>query len=399
MGIFSRGSKNGGLIALFDIGSASVGGSLIEISGDYGEESKPVLIWSHREYIPFQKKLSSKKLTYSIKEAFRSVSQKMVISAKGRPAKIFCTLSSLWNTAQTREVSLSSMKSILVTKKILNQLTNKEARIVQKEQEEKYGKNSVIVIEKNNMEVKLNGYVTNMPYNKKADKISLSLYTSVGQVNFIENIVQSVKDIFHTDNIEFHTLSFVSFSAIRDMFPQKEDFLICDVSAEVTDISIIQDNILSETVSIPFGRNFLLREVMEYLSMNEEEAISRIRLFFDDKLNKKFYIQMKTVLDKVEDKWKNKINELFSSLSKHAPFPSDIFLTAGDSVGEWFNKVLINQTFGGKEYNSEKFTLSVFPLNVLFLRQFTSFEGVVVRDPFLMLEAIFIDKLLNLKKV
>jgi len=394
MSIFSRDLVKKAPIVIFDIGSTSVGGALVDI-GD-GHKSIPTLIWAERRYVPLGEHLNSDRLVSSIKKVTKEIAEHMAKHTTKHPLRVYCVLSSPWYVSQTREAKFDSLKPVLVTKKLVDQIVKKEAGLVMEAEERKYGYSGVEIIEKNNMEIKLNGYATNAPYGKNAEELSVFLYTSVGQVDFNDAITQIMGNIFHAEDVEFHTLSFLSFGVIRDMFPQKEDFMLCDVSGEVTDISIIQDNILLETVSVPLGKNFLIRGVMKALSVEKEEALSLIRLFAEDRLNETTFSRLKKILDKIEDEWMGSVNNALSGLSRYAPFPNDLFLTAGPEAVSWFARVLSKKS-ENQNMAEKGLSFSVISVNATLLRQLVDFKGVVARDPFLMLEAVFVDKLLNLQ--
>jgi len=63
-----------------------------------------------------------------------------------------------------------------------------------------------------------------------------------------------------------------SFTVVRDMHIQKENFLLLDIGGEVTNISMVKKNILRESISFPLGCNFLPRGVASNLKCSLNEA-------------------------------------------------------------------------------------------------------------------------------
>ena len=177
MGFFSTGKKNE-IVVIFDIGSGSVGGALVELGG----VEKPRILFSTREDIVFQNNFKFERFFASMCKSFDVVSDS--IAAKGKKVeRVVCVLSAPWYVSQTRTIVSEKQKPFLVTQKKVNNLIEEEVIKMKEDFNSRYS--DVVdglaeVLEMRSTHIKLNGYETNMPFDKYAKKIETSLYVSIG---------------------------------------------------------------------------------------------------------------------------------------------------------------------------------------------------------------------------
>src|SRR3989344_6115618 len=99
---FFKNSDKSTVIAVFDIGSASVGGALISFHA--GE--KPKIIWSARESMVFQNDLNFVRFLSSRLEPLEKVLIKMQHSEMPHPRRFLCIFSSPLYASQTRVIKM-----------------------------------------------------------------------------------------------------------------------------------------------------------------------------------------------------------------------------------------------------------------------------------------------------
>ena len=138
-------------------------------------------------------------------------------------------------------------------------------------------------MEKNIIQTLLNGYNVNKPYGKETNRIDITLFMSMISDEIRRKVRDIIEKIFNTDNILYNSFALASFSVTRDVFSAEKDFLLMDISGEVSDIMLIRDDVIVKTSTFPLGSNFLIRKTAEALNIIPEEAHSLIRLFFEQK--------------------------------------------------------------------------------------------------------------------
>lgn len=380
-------SKKEKIIAILDIGSASVGGALVSLS----ENSSPEVLVSFREDMIFQQDLNLERFTSSMLVALGRVLVKLEKSGEGKPRTFFCVLSSPWYKSETKIIDLKKDKSFVVTRKILDDLIDKE--VVSFRNEIKgYGKikGDIKIIDIQNIQVKLNGYETNNPQGKYAEDIKIALFIGLGSKKILEMIEDKISRNFNLSEIKFSTFSLSVFSVLRDIFTDMKDFLFLDMTGEMTDIALIKDGILLETSSFSMGRNFILRRIASNTNSSLQEAESLLNMLSTDKIDKITRTRMESILNEARKEWLVLFTQSITSLSKKVPVPNTIFFIADLEIKSWLAESL-------KRKELEKFTMTNEIFNLKFLdkkifEKLCLFKKKVNKDPFIILETIFVDR-------
>lgn len=390
MGIFSTNKQKEKLILVFDIGSSSIGGALF-----YLESSRiPKIIYSVREPIILENDISVERFLALTLKSLEIVASKICLSGMGSPDQIFCVLSSPWYVSQTRVIKLEKNAPFIFTAKLAESLAQKEIAAFEEEYLDKYSKagSPVRSIEFKNIKTLLNGYETTEPLNQKAKELEMTIMISISGKDILEKIEDMIARHFHSREIKYCSFALAAFAVIRDLYTDKENFLLIDVGGEVTDISMIKKNVLHSSISFPLGRNFIIRGIAESTHSSLAEAKSSLSLYKDghaaDATNK----QLGEVVDKLKIEWRQKFQESLVNISNDISIPSSIFLAVDSDLAEFFS-----DTIKSEQFNQYTLTESKFEINVLDAKAFhglAHFEDNVVRDPFIVIDAVYINRFL-----
>ena len=119
---------------------------------------------------------------------------------------------------------------------------------------------------------------------------------------------------------------------MRNLFPDKDDFLIVDIAGEVTDIQIIYDNILFSSASFPLGKHFIERARSKVFNA----PISSKSDIYDLNTSKKVNI----VNEEIRKKWVKEFNDTLSKMSKTATLPNTMYIAVDSDVLLFFAEEL-----------------------------------------------------------
>jgi hypothetical protein len=387
MGIFS--SKKSKIAITFDIGSSSVGVAAVLLS----PKSKPKLVFSAREQMVFQENLKFDRFLSSmlgtLEKAARGLEHATLPPHSGKSFSVF--LASPWYASQTRVSKKIFSESTVITDKLLLEVQKKEVDDFSEFEMKKLGKGAV-VIEAQNMQVKLNGYETLSPEEKTASLLETAMYISISPHNIIHSVKEKISGIFHNRSVSFYTFSFSSFAVIRDIFFHQKDFFFLDISGEVTDISIVRDNILQETTTFPQGKNFLLRKIANALGASHTEALSYFTLATKGLLAEAEQEKAKKILSAIGKEWLGGLRTSLYNFSASGGFlPRDMFFTADEDVFAWFLGNIQDQEL--PEITLAEKAFAIHHVNAAFLSSFCDSGKSIQRDPFLMMEAVFLARL------
>jgi len=389
MSLFKKSNQKE-VYAIFDIGSASVAGALIEVGG---VEGKPKILHSVRKPMVFQEKLSFKRFVASMLKSLSEVSVELETKIPKTPDKVMCFLSSPWYASQTRFIEVKRETPFIVSEKLLEELMEKEIESFKKDELIKYPelkKSNPKIIESHNIRVRLNGYETSNPIGKKANEAKIAFYVSVSTERVINNISENIKRVFNVEDVEFNSFMVPFFSTMRDLFHDKHRFLLLDISGEITDIALVKNNVLFESVSFPLGTNFLIRRLVSGLKTTPLEATTALNLYIKGESTKAVSKKIKIILDSAKKEWLKVFQENLHHISKHSSLSSTIFLVANKNVAPWFIDTILKEEF-------HQYTLSERSFEVEFLssekfKDLSNFAHNKDKDPFLILEAIFANK-------
>jgi cell division ATPase FtsA len=378
---------------VFDIGSASIGAALVAFDKD---TDKINVLYDTRVFIAFQNRFfKDRHLTVAtmsaLKKAVKNIQDKGVSKLSNDKTKnikdVFCILGSPWYEAEIRNVKSTDEKPFAVSPKFIAKILDEES----KKFEESKGK----LVERNIIQISLNGYSTDNPYDKEASAIDTTLFFSTASSDFQDKIRDILETEFTASDISFNTFALASFSAVRDIFKTEENFLLLDISGETTDIMLVRDETIKKLTSFKLGKNFLIRKVASSLNTVHEEAHSLIRLFIDGKSKDRESAKMESILNEAREEWLFYLRKTLADFSEGFSLPKTVLLTVDTDLSKWFINTIKNDEFSSHTLAEEPFT--VVELSSRILHEYCTMPKDSLKgcDPFLALGALFVHKIAN----
>lgn len=391
MGIFSflKAKDKEKLVLVFDVGSSSVGGALFLMQ----ESGVPKILMTIREPIALQKTLDIDKFVFSTIKSLEIVTNQIYKSGLGAPKNCFCVLSSPWHFSQTRVIRFEKNVPFIFTPKLADDLIKKEMAIFQEEHFKKYGESPIRSIELKNIKIMLNGYETSKPLDQKAKQLEMTIFVSITGENFLKKIEDTIKENFNFKEIKFFSFAMASFTVVRDMYINQENFLLIEIGGEMTNIFMIKKNVLHESTSFPLGSNFIIREVASTIESSPEEAKSFISLFQDGHASISVAQKLVSIMDKLKMEWLQKFQNSLANLSNDISIPFTIYMTVEKEMADFFRQAIENEQFNQYTLTESKFKVFLFSPDIFHGK--AVFNDNVVHDPSLIIDSIYINRFLN----
>lgn len=388
MSIFSKTKEKEDLIFIFDIRSSGIGGAAFLMS----KNKAPKIIFSIKEQIPIENVLDFKKFLSATTKVLDSVANKLSIKRLGSPKKIFCVLSSPWYFSQTRTILYKKESPFYLNNKLADSLIQKEVLLFEEEYFKKYKNldNKLKLLEFKNMRILLNGYPTSEPLGKKTKDLEMTIYLSVAEEKVLNKFKQAVERHFNSKNLKFISFGKASFGVSRDVFVHEDSFLLVDVGGEITDILMIKKDVLRSSISFPFGKNSLIRSIKEKLNCSVDEAKSYFYLYKDQHLSGILNEKLNIIISELKNEWMKKFQESLASITNDISIPSIVFVTADEDLADFFIEIIKKEQFNQYSLTDSKFR--VIFLGNQALHGIVLFGDNVLRDPFLILETIYINR-------
>lgn len=385
MGLFSSSHTKERLVAIFDIGSGSVGGAIAKIPAD--EKGIPSIIKSARTEITFQDELDFSLFLSDMLEALNKTAEDLYHGKVGAPEEIYCVLSSPWYLSETRTIKMSREHSFLFTKKLGEELFEKELSSLTEMYNRKYGgvESAPSVIEHHIMGVSLNGYTVADPLGKRTRQVEMNMVISLAPKICLEKITSTLTKTFHSTPVSFSSFAVASYLAVRDRYVTTDSYLLLDVSGEITDVGIVSHGVLKATLSFPFGKKTFFKYICSKLEIELRDAEELFNLYNSGIISDKFKDKVGPLFKSIETSWSEAFKECISTLPHILTLPGTVFLTADDDIREWFAGVVRTQEYMQSMVGEHTCTVVTIE-GPEFLHMCAVKDGVC--DPFLMIEAI-----------
>lgn len=391
MGIFSKSGQESELVALFDLSSSSVGGALVFLH----HGGSPQIVFSVRESIAPKSKFNFDEFLQTTLKALDSVAAKLSRSGKGAPKRLFCVLASPWYGSETRIIRFSQKEPFVFTNKFADGLIEKEVEAFKKDNADKYPDfhSRMLPVELKNMKTILNGYSAANPVGQRAQELEMTLFIAMSSEEFLTKVQEVTVRHFHREEIKFSSFAFSSFAVARDLFLSTDNFLLVDVSGELTDISMVKNDALLTSYSFPIGFNFMIREIASYARIPLEEASSLFSLWKASHMSPEVEKKLTPIMEKLKSDWLAGFQNALANLSHDISIPHTIFLTVESEYSGFFDTLIKMEQFSQYTLSESKF--SVVLLSTQELHGKVALGQDVARDSFLMLESIYINHFLR----
>ena len=368
------------IVAVFDIGNGVVSGALVEMI----PRQKPVILTVFKEEINVTSKSAFGEFFGETTKAIEKIGASLLNTKIGAPVKTYCFLSTPWYAGQTRVVKMSKTVPFVFTKKIWHDLSKKEvARFI----EETVSRDAdVVVIENKNMSVVLDGVESVDPLEKKVKDVEISIFLSVSSNNIINSFKHSIERSFSAVPIVFNSFIFPSFITVRDVFyGEATNALFIDVGSLVTEIGCITNNILSSVISFPKGTRGISTSIKETFNISTREAKSLLHLYLHDRLEMSKHKKIHSIISREVKEWYTEYEKATKTFLKNKTVPTKAFIT-------------IDEEFASNFSFKEKLLEGEYPVLVQMIDGATFFpyvkpEHVEYRNPFIMLESFFINRI------
>lgn len=390
---FLFSSKKEKLVAIFDIGSGSVGGALVRVPTD--SKTLPTILKTVRTDIVEREELDFNLFLDDMILALGFSSRALYQSKIGAPDEIVCVLASPWYISETRLIKMAKEHSFLFTKRIVDELLEKEISSLDSLYKNKYGEtdSSPEVIEHPIVGVSLNGYHVDDPLGKKTRSIEMSMVISLSPRICIDKIKETISKSYHHTPISFSSFMVSSYVSVRDRYMNQDSYLLLDIGGEVTDVGIVSKGIMKDSLSFPYGRKTLFRDICKKLRVELRDAYELFSLYNKGTLSEKESKRFLPVIEFIEKEWNNSFRNCINSLPRTITLPNVIFLTIDSDVKNWFVKVINNEEYIQSMVPNKKFSLITID-GPEFLNMCNVKEGTC--DPFLMIESISVTRKIEL---
>jgi hypothetical protein len=368
---------------VINIGSATVSAALVDTGA-----SPATILASESADITILPDLATPAFETETKRVIGVVLDRIAKLALPLPDAIAVYLASPWYASQVRMAKTSRPAPFVVSRSVVEDIISRELKAFEEEERTaRYaGGEALVPLETKTVQVRLNGYVSADPIGKTARELELALFVSVAPERVVTEITEIIERRYSHQKPVFSSFLAASFLLLRDAFPHQGDFLLVDVGGELTDVSIIRDGALLQSVSFPKGRNLIVRALANGLGRSFAESVSICSLYVEGKVEESVRDSCEKILTQVKDDWLADFQKALFSISNELSIPDTVLLTSHDDVAAWFVETIRREEF--HQYTLTEKEFKVILLDATFFKDKLSFAPGVTRDPFIMIDAL-----------
>lgn len=393
MGFFTMNKNKERLIALFGIGSGSVGGALIHLTKDDKGEWVPHIIAQERTLYLFQDELNFESFFSNMQSALRSTIEKIYNQKKGAPDSIFCTMTSPWYLSETRKINFKKSTQFTITPKVMKDIIDVELSSILRSYEEKYKDMNAMpyIMESRVLHTTLNGYDVVNPLQMKAKSININLFLSIAPDTSINSIKTEISQFFHDTPVYFGSFILLMLIIARERLADQSSYFLIDINAELTDVGVVTNGILVATISFPVGKNYIIRSIVKNFNKSEQDARTMFSMLANGTISNEEKIKSDPIMESIKSDWSQSFRDSLSLLPQTISLSSNIFLVADSDASIWFSDLLNDKAYTQKVLNQKYFNVNVVEGQKL-LDVCRVSDGPC--DQFLMIEAIALARML-----
>jgi hypothetical protein len=323
MSIFGSRADEDRYYTLFDISSGSVGVAIV-----LSKNTSIELVWNKRvefgyqggdDYNRYVRTMYATLLEVGMRltsEGFKSVKETHP-NFSVRRMEVVCVLGQPWFIGSVDTEVLSKEKPFQITESILQTLQESGIANVLRKQETLYWQEvmgSAVPLEVFKNSTLLEGYPVTQYEHRMVKELSIQFYIAMVSKSVLEHVEEVIKRILPNHEIFFSTSThfFSSIHTTSSVHKNSRSVFI-EISGEITSVSIRKNDSVMGVVTIPHGKNRILKVVAPN-AVSAQEARSSLSMFFK-KNTKIIYSELPTELQDALTAWHTEVTENIKMLS------------------------------------------------------------------------------------
>lgn len=368
---------------IVDLRSDSIGFSFVDMSS---ERSKVSFLGRKRFPHSIEDSNQGKRMLTHVVSELGPLMTKIAGQAPKRPKKVVCVLSAPWFKASTRAVVYESNETFTFTERFSEDLINDEVKTFC--DETGLGDHCTI-LENDKMACRLNGYETSSPYGKEAERARITVYMSLADKSLTQAIDSAISSAFHISDISYYTFPHVmSILMPRVLGPDVTDFVVADVSALLTEIIVIKDNLLVYQGSFPVGMRSMHQELAGILGTDMHDAVSLYKAYGEGRVGTHIKDKIKAASLKVGRTWKEDLIGVVKDASSRFLLPEKFVLLGDSDAIELFAEQLNDLPVESITAKNDPFAVTTLDHAALINDQYIQTTGEV--DQCLLMDSLFV---------
>lgn len=305
---------------LFDIGSQSVAAGRLGISKDGS-----VCIEDHIR-IPASRRpaMRSRAIEAEYLGALRRAGES--VRVKGQPlasGHIACFLSSRWHLPHTRRYTETFSEPRRITYDLLHGGIEEDIKVLERDVPPEI--DEYVIIDRQLLEVRVNGYADTRPIGLVGNELSLDYFVSLANARFVEDIERTIRDVLGRRPDALHGSLYTLY---RMLVAEQDspDFSVIRLSSGATDAFTVRGGKLAAVGSMLFGIEELLKDVSAGTGLDAPHVQSLLSVVGSAAGGLALAERLRRPLEAAGAVWAERVYELFLRLSETFMLPPRLYV-------------------------------------------------------------------------
>jgi hypothetical protein len=322
-----------------DVDSASIGAVLFSRAIDSKgvktiKEEKTIRLPIHSG-----QRVSFEEFTEKTKRVLTTIFEELIHHTHGNLDEVYINISAPWSSSQKRLVKAEFEKEILITKDQINNIIAEEIRSPLKKNVEFSAFDGVELYERKTLDIYANGYPTLKPLGQKAKTLEIRSLGSVMSTSTKKMFSSIAEKHFHREPVLMSNVH-AQYKTVRELLPHLNSVNVLDVSGEMTELLVIEDDHLRHIASFPHGTYDMVRAYAEKSSIDETHAWQDLHIYLKgDMSTKKKQLVEKTARFAFRD-WLRLLYTELDRCSARGLLPGTFLVMTDDRMRSWIQESL-----------------------------------------------------------
>jgi hypothetical protein len=305
----------------------------------YPSPNKPALLTAQsRVDIALQEEVDIDRFVKNTVRSLKLAVDEVRKSDPHHPEHIQLALSAPWYITQTRTIRYSRATVFTCTKKLIDDLVEKEIAYVFAHDMDRFGEygKDATLIDRQISAVTLNGYQTASPYGKKAHTMEIHIMITLAPQSIIKQFTDVIHHTYGARRLSITTSPFAAFVVARDLLAAPDDFIVLDVGEEITDVTFIKEQVILYQHSFPVGTHELYRHIAATGRYTILEARGLVESYSTGVLSGKPKAVLEAALSLFIQQWQKALQQVLDQGQFGFCLPSHIYLMADPRFEQLF---------------------------------------------------------------
>lgn len=345
MSAFFTRAKHTTCGALISLESGSIGGSIV--LSDH-RKALPAIIYTTTERMPQRAHATATDRVRALRHALFSVI--LALEQDGMKAlytrqkharidRLLVSCGAPWSHTVTQMIHFTQEKPFTVTPQLVESIildAYREETAHVPERERILAESGKDIVEKIIVDVALNGYHIAHPYGKQASEIDIAHLRGLVATPVLTALADAGKHIRNTLDMRVHTSSLISYCVLRDLYPHTDDALMVTMSEETTELALMQNGILYESVAAEYGADTLIRDIADTGKTIPEDIRGQLRAYTQKILT----ARQEKALAGAHAQYVRALRPALAALSVRYALPRTVFFITDESMEAFCTEVI-----------------------------------------------------------